>query len=528
MKKMNKSGFHFALLTATLVMVSVLSFPIRSCAQNDVSGVVYQSDGTTPFTEDHIYIEIVPGSDDPCSSPDAGSALTDISDGTYTVSGLPAGTYYLRTSFSDLNYTNEWWAEPGSVTECTNAQLITLTAGESASGKNFQLDTGAAISGVIYQSNGTTPFTEEIAIEAIAEAPCNGEALRWTTYTDSSDGTYTIVGLPAGTYYLSTSISEINYVNGWWAESGSVSDCSNAEPVTVQAGESVSDKNFQLNLGGTISGTVYQNDGVAAFTETSIYIDAVSEDACGDSTIRSAYTDASDGTYTILGLPPGAYHLRTFFSDIDYVREWWAEPESVADCNNAQSVTVTAKESVSNRNFQLAAGASVTGGVYHDDGSSPITEGDISVQIISGDENKVKAAYTDGSDGTYTIEDLPPGDYYLRTWVSGADYLDEWWAASGSVWDCNDAETFTLTPGESLSDKNFQLSPGASVSGIVYQSGGTAPIMETHVFISGDPCGEAIMLVLSNASDGTYEISDLPASESEPEGIYPGASQKVR
>ena len=43
--------------------------------------------------------------------------------------------------------------------ECGNAQAIAVTAGDVETDKNFQLETGAAISGTVYESDGTTPIT---------------------------------------------------------------------------------------------------------------------------------------------------------------------------------------------------------------------------------------------------------------------------------------------------------------------------------------------------------------------------------
>ncbi len=172
----------------------------------------------------------------------------------------------------------------------------------------------------------------------ISDGACGQKSVGWAD-TNSSDGTYAIVGLPPGTYHLRTSISEMNSVNEWWAESASVGDCDNAEAISVQAGESVNGRNFQLDPGATVSGTIYQSDGVTRFTDVRVYIDLVSGDPCGDwNTILYAYTDSADGTYGVVGLPPGTYFLRTSVLGPEYADEWWAEPESVMLCSDAQSV----------------------------------------------------------------------------------------------------------------------------------------------------------------------------------------------
>ncbi|QTA93921.1 hypothetical protein [Desulfonema magnum] len=509
-------------------LAALILFPMPLCAQNNgsISGTVYQSDGITPFTENVIYIEAIPG-DVPCGDLDTiGSAYTNSSDGTYRIENLPPGTYHLRTSIPEkINYANEWWASSESVTDCNLAQSVTLGDGASVSDKNFQLDAGAMISGTIYQSDGVTPFTgDSIYIDVISDEACGRKSAGWTQ-TNSSDGTYTVVGLPPGTYYLLTSISELNYVNEWWAESASVTDCDNAENLTVQAGEAVTGRNFQLDPGAAISGTIYQNDGVTPFTGASVYTDVVSGDPCGDwKTIRYTYTNSSDGTYTVVGLPPGTYFLLTSVMGPDYVDEWWAEKESVMLCSHAGSVTVEAAGvSVINKDFQLAYEATISGTVCQNDGVTRLTQAGISIQVISGDPcgdwNVDRSVSADASDGTYSITQLTPGTYYLRASVSAINYVDEWWAESASMSDCNLARPVTVAPGDSAIDKAFQLAPEATISGTVYQSDGVTPFTEegtSVAVISGNPCGDwkKIASASVDTSDGTYVIGGLPG------GIY--------
>ena len=121
----------------------------------------------------------------------------------------------------------------------------------------------------------------------------------------------------------------------------------------VTEGQAVTGKNFQLDPGATISGTVYQSDGATPLTGKNIWIYAYTGSPCSSLTwVEYAYVDSATGTYTIPGLPAGTYYLQTFSSD-NYISEWWASPQGVRDCAGAQSIVVTEGQAVTGKNFQL-------------------------------------------------------------------------------------------------------------------------------------------------------------------------------
>ena len=88
-----------------------------------------------------------------------------------------------------------------------------------------------------------------------------------------------------------------------------LSNCSAAESITI-SNASVSGKDFQLDTGYSISGRLYQSDGVTPITDADIWIRVYQGDPCGDYTyVAWGYT--SNGIYTVYGLTPGTYYVRT-------------------------------------------------------------------------------------------------------------------------------------------------------------------------------------------------------------------------
>ena len=114
----------------------------------------------------------------------------------------------------------------------------------------------ATISGSIYESDETTLITGDwIQINVYQGDPCGGHD--WVTSVNTNTGHFTTPELSEGTYYLQTNnMNQSNYVNEWWANPASVIPCSGAQSITVSATDVITNINFQLDVGYSISGIV--------------------------------------------------------------------------------------------------------------------------------------------------------------------------------------------------------------------------------------------------------------------------------
>ena len=206
------------------------------------------------------------------------STSTNTTDGTYTINGFPPGTYYLKArDFMGLNLLEEWWASPASVIDCSSAQSITVASEETVADVDFQLDPPATISGIVYESDGTTPVTgQSIWVYVYSGDPCGTYSSVASTSTNTTDGTYTINGLPPGAYYLKArDFMGLNLLDEWWASPASVIDCNSAQSITVASEETVPDVDFQLD-------TDSDSDGMADDWEIAYFGD-LSQDGNADS-----------------------------------------------------------------------------------------------------------------------------------------------------------------------------------------------------------------------------------------------------
>ena len=107
-----------------------------------ISGGVYRSDGVTPVAGADVWANDYDG------GPGNGYART-AAEGTYAMTGLPAGDYRVESSAAELGYGREFYRE---TSEYQLATHVAVVPGATTPGVDFTLDSGGSISGAIYRS----------------------------------------------------------------------------------------------------------------------------------------------------------------------------------------------------------------------------------------------------------------------------------------------------------------------------------------------------------------------------------------
>lgn len=212
----------------------------------------------------------------------------------------------------------------------------------------------AVISGTVTDSGSGEPIADaEANIYILVGSGSNCES-----YSAGSgqviNGSYT-VSLAAGTYYFKAHVFSGNYFHEWWAAASSVRDCSGAESIIVGI-EDITGRNFQLDKGASIAGTIYSRDTGGPITGVPITINLYTGDACSPTAVQEPTdrgVDTSTGTYVIDPLPAGAYYLQTYVQDESLFDEWWDTPYSRIDCARASPVVVSEGDVITGRDFQL-------------------------------------------------------------------------------------------------------------------------------------------------------------------------------
>ena len=188
--------------------------------------------------------------------------------------------------------------------------------------------------------------------------------------TTGLDGTYSVGGLSPGIYFARVSIGSssptggIDFIPELYGglpcpRHVPVTDCriASGAPIVVNEGATTSGIDFSLDAGATISGTVVSDGTLAPLANVPVAAFAGTvqvADAAGFGTIG---TDGA-GQYTIRGLPPGTYRVRTMSRPSppsNYVNEWYNDV-CVGCPGTPAGLAIGPGAHVTGINFSLAAG----------------------------------------------------------------------------------------------------------------------------------------------------------------------------
>jgi hypothetical protein len=310
------------------------------------------------------------------------------SSGAYTITGLPAGSYYVRTS-NGLGFIDEYYS---NVTTLNAATAIVVALGTNASNTNFSLALGGSISGKVSRdSDGTGISGVTVRVYDISWNNIK------STFTNSA-GAYTISGLAAGSYYLQTSNS-LGLLDEYY---DNVTTQSAASAVAVTLGMNTPNINFGLNIIGSISGKVTRDSDGSGISGVYVYL----LDSSGNS-VKSTTTDSS-GAYIIFSPSAGNYYLRTSNS-LGFQDEYY---NNVTILSAATAVLVTLGMNTSNINFGLNIIGSISGRVTRDSDGSGIS----GVSVCLSNSGVIYNRYTTtDSSGAYDFSGITAGNYYVWT-----------------------------------------------------------------------------------------------------------------
>jgi hypothetical protein len=203
-----------------------------AAGSGDVSGTVTDAGGTQ-----HGLVNVLVGLYSPSSGSGYGGVET-AADGTYTVTGLPAGTdyqvcfyasFYAAGGASDaLGYVDQCYNNQPDNQLSTSRTPVSVTAGATTTGTDAALAVGGAISGTVTDAGGTHHGLANVGV-VVSSVSLSAIRARIAVST-AADGSYSILGLPTGTDYQVCFINGSAITGGSSDATGYVQQCYNNQP----------------------------------------------------------------------------------------------------------------------------------------------------------------------------------------------------------------------------------------------------------------------------------------------------------
>ncbi len=409
-----------------------------------------------------------------------GACATTGAGGKYTISGLSVGEYvveFLPGSSSTLDYAPQYYNGHASFSE---ANLVSVTSGGTASEINAALLPGGEISGKVTDAATKAALS---GAKVCASETANEFAARCATTNGS--GEYTITALPRGQYRVQFSLTSGEYATQYYNGSSTFGE---AQIVAVTGGIDVEGISAAMHPGGQIAGVVTSSATKAAISG----IQVCAGELCA--------TTNTSGEYTVAGLSPGEYTVVFRGAGLDYITQYYNEKSSSSEANK---VTVTAHHTTPAINAPMHEGGQI-GGVATDASSKAAIAG-IYVCASGGATSECS---TTGPSGEYTISGLPTGSYTVSFTGNGHNYVTQYYNGKSSS---SEATPVAVTVGSKASGISAAMVGGAQVTGTVTSAASKAAI--GHVNVCAQKHGGGVIGCSKTNLAGEYTIAGLPTGE---------------
>jgi hypothetical protein len=364
-------------------------------------------------------------------------------------------------TFSLNGFQTQYW---DNTTNFQAATPVIVTSGGAVTGINATMAADGMISGTVTAAAGGAPLA---GVGVSLQAPGLGSCCIATT--TAANGTWSVVE-PPGTYIVSFSVS--GYATQYWDNT----TFSNAQPITLASGGSVTGVNAALLKDGTVTGKVVSGSGAPIAGSSVCVTPTPTSGPC-----FAGITTAANGTWSEL-VAPGIYYVS--FSLAGYATGYW---KNTFNAFRAVAITVKAGALTSGINGTLVKTGMISGKVT---GPSGAAMPGATIHIQWPGTGAAFATATSNNAGNYSVV-VPPGHFLV--WFSADSYSNVYYPASSTP---QGAELVSVAPAQSVKGISASVTwptgtgPGVpTVTAISPTSGITAG--GTSVTVTGTNLGGA-------------------------------------
>ncbi|MBC1246104.1 SdrD B-like domain-containing protein [Listeria booriae] len=335
------------------------------------------------------------------------STSTTGTDGRYTFSNVPDGTYYLHVDMSTLPSDEKLYTSQGINGADGNSSYFTIANGNTITGFHFGFyPQQGAIQSFVYNDtnkNGQKDSNES-GISGVHIALYNESGTKVADATTDSSGAYSFKAVKPGKYYAKADIpSDYKYQSStYFGADGTTGYFTVASEQTLHN---------ELNLGlstlnnSAVSGTVTDAATGSGLANTRVELHDVQGNL-----INAQQTDAS-GRYNFTGLAAGDYYTKVVIpSDYDFVSS-----NGFGSDGNSNYIQLNGDNTSSNYTIalkkQVKDNSAVSGTVTDATTSNGLANIRVELHDVQG--NLVDSQQTDAS-GRYNFTGLAAGNYYTK------------------------------------------------------------------------------------------------------------------
>jgi len=326
--------------------------------------------------------------------------------GEYRTPPVLPGVYRVEfVGFCDSDYLPQWYDGKSSA---ETASQVTITAGATTDGIDATLVRGGSISGRVVDPDGS-------GIGGACVMAGTTQTFHRSA-TTAPDGTYSLRGLPDGSYSVQfRGCGDGSWVGEWYDDQPSA-----PTPVVVTNRGDVTGIDAELAPGGQVAGRVTSEGGQPL------------ADVCVGSGGLAHASTGTDGTYVLRGVPAGANVISFTFCGSEgagYLQEYYDDQAAFDD---ATSVDVVVGETTTGIDAALAPGGAIAGRVLDGQGLPAV---DACVHAVTGGSGRLAGV---SPQGTYVLRGLPAGPIKVGFSMPCFAEPTSWWEGRSSAAEADD------------------------------------------------------------------------------------------